>query len=195
MNKYYVYLHKIGDNVVYVGRGSGVRIHDKHKRTLDHLSVWSKLTFFKVKENLSLDDAVTLEQELLDFYWNSGQLFNVHRNSGKVKHIVYSDVLSKFYYDENSASKLSHGCDKFCGEFNSVKVAEKGTKAGYLHKVGYYVVSFNNKVFLAHRLVYSLVHKIDLPVDLVVDHIDGDRIITSITNLRLVIEVIILSQI
>ncbi len=186
MNKCYVYTHTLGGKIVYIGRGTNGRIFDKCKRSKEHLDVWNNLEFVKVKENLTVEDAANLEKVLIDEHWCTGNLFNRKRDSGLVKSIIYSDLISNFYYDESSPSKLAHFCDKFTGEFNSVKVAYKGMPAGYKNKIGYYSASYNGKSFLAHRLVYSLVHGIDLPNNMVVDHIDGNRSNNSISNLRLV---------
>lgn len=184
-NRSYVYLHKLYGDVVYVGIGTGDRIKSTIKRQKEHLVVWDLLEKVKVAEHLSKDDAHKLEQELLDRYFDSGRLFNKRRNSDKVKTISYSDVSSNFYYDEQSPSKLMHLVDKFCGEFKSVKSASANSPAGTLNTVGYYAVSMYNQSFLAHRLVYCLISKTDIPSDKVVDHIDGNRSNNLISNLRL----------
>jgi hypothetical protein len=59
---------------------------------------------------------------------------------------------------------------------------QKGTKAGTSHNAGYWSVRYNNRAFLAHRLVWLLNNK--AWPDGHIDHINGDRTDTRIENLR-----------
>ena len=58
-------------------------------------------------------------------------------------------------------------------------------KAGTLRKEGYIVIQYNNSVYYAHRLVWSLL-KGEIPDNMQIDHINRDKTDNKIENLRLV---------
>ena len=60
-----------------------------------------------------------------------------------------------------------------------------GNKAGCIYSNGYYVIKFNNKRYLEHRLIYTLFNG-QIPKNLVIDHIDQNRLNNKIENLRIV---------
>jgi len=62
---------------------------------------------------------------------------------------------------------------------------KKGDKAGCVYSNGYYVIKFNNKRYLEHRLIYIL-FKDEIPEKLMIDHIDQNRLNNNIENLRAV---------
>ena len=64
---------------------------------------------------------------------------------------------------------------------------KKNTKAGYINKsgCGYWVIKFNNKKYLEHRLIYIL-FKDKINENLVIDHIDQNKLNNRIENLRAV---------
>lgn len=63
--------------------------------------------------------------------------------------------------------------------------ARAGSPAGHLHKSnGYWEVRLDGKSYLAHRLIWVLVHDED-PSDHQIDHIDGKRGNNDPANLRL----------
>ena len=51
---------------------------------------------------------------------------------------------------------------------------------------GYSQVGWNGKMFLVHRFVYMLFNDCEIPEDLQIDHIDGNPMNNSPSNLRLV---------
>jgi hypothetical protein len=59
-----------------------------------------------------------------------------------------------------------------------------GHKAGTLRKDGYVGVYYKGKYYFAHRIIWEMLRQ-DIPGDLVIDHIDGDRSNNRIENLRL----------
>ena len=65
---------------------------------------------------------------------------------------------------------------------NNVKI---GDIAGSLHAAsGYYRVTINKKQYKLHRLVW-IYHNDDIPNEIFIDHIDGDKSNNCIKNLRL----------
>ena len=79
--------------------------------------------------------------------------------------------------------------DKYTGVFTWIKKPSKkvgiGSQAGYINK-GYVTIRFKSKDFLAHRLAYGFMNGELPPDDMVIDHIDHNRLNNAIDNLRLV---------
>lgn len=95
--------------------------------------------------------------------------------------MIWSDY---FYYDADSPSGLRWAVSRFSGNNGRVCVAKAGYTAGCLDKRGRWVVRLNNKGYFCHRVIYELVVG-KIPEGLFIDHIDGDTMNNSITNLRL----------
>lgn len=61
-----------------------------------------------------------------------------------------------------------------------------GKSAGTINSKGYIKIQLNGKMYSAHRLIYQIIHSIDiLPTDIQIDHIDGDKQNNNPSNLRL----------
>jgi hypothetical protein len=79
-----------------------------------------------------------------------------------------------FYYKNGKLyNKISRGS------------ARKDTEAGYVSEDGYRRVRVDGKHFYVHRLVWFILTGKEIPDDLFIDHIDGDRLNNHIENLRL----------
>lgn len=63
--------------------------------------------------------------------------------------------------------------------------AKKDLEAGYTAEDGYRRVRVDGKYYYVHRIIWWLYTNKEIPEDLFIDHIDGDRINNSIENLRL----------
>lgn len=93
----------------------------------------------------------------------------------------------KFIYDESSPTCLRH---RFSRYLNTAEVIKAGEIAGYLR---YYkggrprnsCVNVNGRQEYLHRAVYKMHHG-DIPVNCVIDHIDGNPHNNHILNLRAV---------
>ncbi|HEY9701655.1 MAG TPA: hypothetical protein V6C58_04375, partial [Allocoleopsis sp.] len=69
-NEYYVYFHVDRDKseIVYIGKGKGVRFNVKSNRNKEHLLNFDKLDKFIYVDNLSESDALDLENELINLF-------------------------------------------------------------------------------------------------------------------------------
>lgn len=88
-----------------------------------------------------------------------------------------------FEYCEDSKSCLIWKVDRWAGRHLSVLKAKAGSEAGtFSNKSGYWQICLNTKFYLAHRVIFALIHGIckESPID----HIDGDKLNNKIDNLR-----------
>jgi hypothetical protein len=63
--------------------------------------------------------------------------------------------------------------------------AKKNAEAGYIAEDGYRRVRVDGKYYYIHRLVWFYLTNKEIPDDLFIDHIDGNRLNNNIHNLRL----------
>jgi hypothetical protein len=79
-----------------------------------------------------------------------------------------------FYYKDGKLyNRISRG---------SVK---KDQETGYIAEDGYRRVRVDGKYYYVHRLVWFILTNKEIPEDLYIDHIDGNRLNNDISNLRL----------
>lgn len=106
---------------------------------------------------------------------------------------TFTDAVKNLYYDETSPSCLRWACDiprqNQTGVIEGSYIRRAGDIAGTLASSGRvgnrYRVKFQQQVFMAHRIIYTMFHG-DIQEDFVVDHIDGNGCNNKISNLRAV---------
>jgi signal recognition particle subunit SEC65 len=100
--------------------------------------------------------------------------------------IVYEELATTFKYENETLYRFiaedvnSEVWKKYAGQWIEVNTSKPCKSYGYL---GTY---FKGHSFRVHRIIYSLYHQVDIPVNLVIDHRDGNRYNNHPSNLRLV---------
>ncbi len=72
---------------------------------------------------------------------------------------------------------------KFNKNTNTISL---NSPSGCLLASGYFQIKFQGKKYYNHRIIYCIHNKIDLTTDLVIDHIDRNKLNNNPINLRLV---------
>lgn len=184
---YYVYVHKRKDNgaVFYVGHGRGNRcLNNGRTKTKDWLVVETAAGGHfveKIHENLTKKEAELLEE---GYIVNSPLDWILVNKRLPVKRLVLDveELRSMFEYSKNSPSGLVWKSSRFRTFI--------GKPAGGHQKTGdgkvYWVVRKQDRLFLAHRIVYVIVTGKEIPEGFVIDHTDGNGLNNNIENLRCV---------
>lgn len=179
--EFYVYFHKnsITGETFYVGKGKGTRASDQRSR--------SKAWFNYLKDNncsfiveyfktgLTMQEAEEIEESLFDSF---PTLVNVKKsNKWQSDLLAVSEV---FEYDVTSPTFLRWKSPKF---YSNRKV---GDVAGSFNKNGYVAVSYCRKPYLAHRLIWVMFNKTEIPYGMVINHKDCNPSNNRIENLECV---------
>jgi len=90
-----------------------------------------------------------------------------------------------FIYDGTSPSCLRWRVDKGRGRYKRFAGDIAGSLKTYKN-YSRWVVEVNDVKYKAHRVVYSLSKRVDIPPEMEIDHIDGNPCNNKIENLRLV---------
>jgi len=87
----------------------------------------------------------------------------------------YAELDATFRYEDGKLFRI----DGRSGQWKMVDISKANHN-------GYVCVSFRGKMLRAHRIIYSLVHKVDISTDMEIDHTNGNKIDNHIGNLELV---------
>jgi hypothetical protein len=180
-NRFCVYLHKDqSGKVLYVGEGTISRAYTKSR--LDQptwMSVFGEQppVVEIIAKDLTKNEAEELEELVRTYY--EGTIINANHATKRVKDIQFEHISKYVYYDESSPTFIRW----VKRENNS---ARANSPAGYFpkDKRKYAAVEIEGKVYSIHRLVWVL-HNTELSTDHMIDHIDGNRLNNSISNLRI----------
>ncbi len=190
-NKFCVYFLRCSDtgNVVYIGSGTVSRAMLRKARS-EALQEYCKSHDVKteiIKSGLSKEQSLKLEQEYLNKYYDKDTVgFDLFNSTGIVaitKEYEYGTFSEMFYYDPSSPTFLRWKVDRY--GTGRAKIMKVGDVAGYVNAKGA-TVSLNYSAYLVHRVIYCLKTGKDVPVNLVVDHIDRNPMNNAFENLRLV---------
>lgn len=174
-----VYVHKLNNNIVYVGQGNIRRVTSTTGRSPEHMSVWKNLDKVIIHHDLNKDEASQIEYDLISKLTSEGvRLFNIVKYRTTVKPVIYEVMSEILEYDETSSTGLRWKVDKS-------KRRKIGSEAGYVSRSdGYIKLTIDGKTYIGHRIIYCLLTRKDLDSSLVIDHIDRNRINNTLENLR-----------
>ena len=184
-NKYYVYLHRDLNGVVfYIGKGTKGRFKSKQSRS----GIWQDIaakgyTSQIIKAGMSNRESMILEEQLIGIYRET----SVNSKSSKLtKELDFTELDAAFYYDPTSPSGLRWKTDRFKNK--GAKLFSAGDVAGnrkYLAngKARCWRLKFQGDVQLVHRIIWVLVHGY-LDPDMVIDHGDGNAFNNNCANLK-----------
>lgn len=179
----YQHIDRYTGFVKYVGSGTRSRVTSRTSRSREHMAAWKDLQFIIVKENLTLVESRNLEQQIMNLF-KSENLFNLLVTTAKPLAIKYNDISALLEYDSTSPTLLRWKVDR--KSLRGFTHRSAGSVAGYLDtSKGYVKLKINGKKFSAHRIIYSLFYKTDIPENLVIDHIDRNRSNNLPENLKL----------
>ena len=179
-NDYYVYHHiDEAGNIFYVGKGRKNRAYSKKGRNgkWEEYVLNTKFTVTFLAENLSYAQAEDLEIIELENHFCNGFLTNKLKTSPA--HQI-SPILPRVKYDNSSPTFLV-----WADHPDLIVKGRVNTPAGSFNR-GYVSVSINHKPYLAHRIIWVIHNKREIPRGYVINHIDCNPSNNDISNLEMV---------
>lgn len=176
--KHYVYFHSdpVTGEVFYIGHGTLARSRSKRRTQLwtDKASKGYRITL--VTPPISKAEAHELEFDLIERY--SPQLVN--KSVTRCTLVYDVEMFREFlYYDETSPTRLRWK-KPIGGSGNQRKCGDVAGTAGTECRL-----TFKKRSYIIPRVIWLLFNG-SIDNDMVVDHLDGNRLNNSISNLRLV---------
>ena len=176
---HYVYIHRRKDNdeVFYIGEGRLNRSEISAKRSRRWSEIVKEANGFYIEylyTNLTKQEAVEKENAFLinpDLTWN---LVNV-APARKTLNLT-PELFDNLIYNPESKSALSW-------KNKNYKRIRNSLDAGYLDKRGYWQVRVNNKLYAAHRIIWTIFNR-DIDPSCVINHIDNNPSNNLIENLE-----------
>ena len=96
-----------------------------------------------------------------------------------------NEAIQTFYHDITSKTSIRWNVDKFTGSHGKTHTVKKHSEAGWINTQGYGEVKHNGKSYKCHRIAYILLNNCELYADEQIDHLDGNRLNNSYSNLKL----------
>lgn len=117
------------------------------------------------------------------FYIERTRIENSSKGKYRYKYLVECRVCEKRYETKTYPSKQQPRCKNCAGResYTPSKIERESIRKrgdGYITKQGYHLIYDGSKYIPAHRFAFP-----DLPSDMVVHHIDGDKLNNELVNL------------
>jgi hypothetical protein len=185
---HYVYLMEDKFGVVrYVGEGRNKRLTDLSGRTSEFISIYNDGgKTYKIRENLTKDDAINYEAEYLDLHLGnpSSSINLINKIKRRVSRDLSYEAASNLFELDTLTGNLIRRSTGTCAD------RFVGVPAGYTNPKGYVIVSVKGLSYRAHRIVWVLYNKQNIPESSMVNHIDGNPSNNKPSNLEIVSAVV-----
>jgi len=165
--------------IVYIGSGHFGRNTQKSRRSESHMSIWNKLNHQVIMQGLTSEEALQYEQRMIVKNIQKG-LLNKLVSTGTFRDYIYKELNEIFYLDDEY--NVCWKCNKNISGKTIVRI---GALVGNNHPK-YKSVTYQNRKYKIHRIVWCLFNKKDALGGTVIDHINRNSLDNHPLNLRLV---------
>lgn len=131
-------------------------------------------------------DGNKLNNNVNNLEWCSYSYNNQHAIDNGLKQ--KSMVINEKYINDIPGEEWEYYKDSFYQISNKGRVLNTKTNCLLKSNIknGYRVVCLQRKTLLVHRLVYSVFYKIEIPDDMVINHINGNKLDNNLENLEMI---------